>query len=323
MPIIDLVDRGVINAFSGALSGVLTAAFVCPLDVLKTRMQVQDLARPKYIGIAGGLATLVREEGLRAAYRGLQPTVLALLPTWALYFFVYETIKNKVKGSAAGAKLSPTLQYIMASVGAGACNVVVTNPLWVIKTRLQTQAMPVEYRMLSHSNPTNYKGTLDAFRTMLRKEGVRGLYAGMVPSIIGIAHVAIQFPLYESLKHEATVIKQCQPDDLQPTDLVVLSSVAKMIASTATYPHEVLRSQMHVSKAGATGVRDVCQRILQTEGIRGFYRGCLINLIRTTPAAAITFTSYEIISRNLFQIASDFKAQQQANHRHEGAEKHS
>lgn len=44
-------------------------------------------------------------------------------------------------------------------------------------------------------------------------------------------------------------------------------------------------------------------QILQADGMRGLYRGCLTNLVRTTPAAAITFTSYEVISRNLSFVA--------------------
>lgn len=47
----------------------------------------------------------------------------------------------------------------------------------------------------------------------------------------------------------------------------------------------------------------VCVQILQADGVRGLYRGCITNLVRTTPAAAITFTSYEIISRNLACVA--------------------
>jgi solute carrier family 25 (mitochondrial folate transporter), member 32 len=54
-------------------------------------------------------------------------------------------------------------------------------------------------------------------------------------------------------------------------------------------------------------------QILQTEGMRGFYRGCLTNLIRTTPAAAITFTSYEIISRNLTAVSAALKERQAAD----------
>ena len=160
----------------------------------------------------------------------------------------------------AGGHLSPTLQYILASVGAGSLNVCVTNPLWVVKTRLQTQAMPAQFRIAS-GHKTNYKGTLDALMTMMRREGMQGMYAGLVPSMIGIAHVAIQFPLYEALKMHAAALRKCEQDQLTATDLVGLSSLAKMVASTATYPHEVIRSQMHVSKAGALGVRAVCMRV--------------------------------------------------------------
>ena len=160
----------------------------------------------------------------------------------------------------AGAQLSPTIQYILASIGAGSINVCVTNPLWVVKTRLQTQSMPKELR-IANFHATNYTGTFDALSTLLRKEGMRGMYAGLVPSFIGIAHVAIQFPLYEALKQQAGRIRGRDADNLTAADLVVLSSAAKMVASTATYPHEVIRSQMHISKAGAVGVRDVCVRV--------------------------------------------------------------
>jgi solute carrier family 25 (mitochondrial folate transporter), member 32 len=161
----------------------------------------------------------------------------------------------------AGGQLSPTLQYIVASIGAGSLNVCVTNPLWVVKTRLQTQSMPQAFRGSHHSHTTDYKSTFDALAQMTRKEGVRGLYSGLVPSMIGVAHVAIQFPLYEALKTDAAALRGCEQDCLSAPDLVALSSLAKMVASTATYPHEVIRSQMHVSKGGAMGVRAVCVRV--------------------------------------------------------------
>ena len=156
--------------------------------------------------------------------------------------------------------MSPTLQYVLASVGAGSVNVCVTNPLWVVKTRLQTQSMPQELRVKGNYI-TNYRGTFDALRTMLHKEGIRGFYSGLIPSLIGIAHVAVQFPLYEALKAHTAKLRQRPADSLTASDLVVLSSAAKMVASTATYPHEVIRSQLHISKAGAAGVRTICARV--------------------------------------------------------------
>jgi Mitochondrial carrier protein len=65
------------------------------------------------VGHTGGLSTIVREEGVRAAYRGLHPTVLALLPTWALYFTTYEFLKKRLKAQTGASRT--------AAIRCGAC----------------------------------------------------------------------------------------------------------------------------------------------------------------------------------------------------------
>ena len=76
-------------------------------------------------------------------------------------------------------------------MSAGAASTSMTNPLWVIKTRLMTQNERTQYR---------YRNTLDAFITIGRHEGIRGYYKGLGTSLFGVSHVAVQFPLYEKLK---------------------------------------------------------------------------------------------------------------------------
>lgn len=88
-------------------------------------------------------------------YRGLGPTILGYLPTWAIYFAVYDSIKRKfgetqsqevegkrhiypaaqVKGYQPLAREHPWTLHILSAMTAGAASTICTNPLWVIKTR--------------------------------------------------------------------------------------------------------------------------------------------------------------------------------------------
>jgi hypothetical protein len=64
------------------------------LDVLKTRLQVQRISSTTRVGIIGGLSAIVKAEGAKGLYRGLTPTLMALLPNWAVYFSVYGRLKT-------------------------------------------------------------------------------------------------------------------------------------------------------------------------------------------------------------------------------------
>lgn len=92
---------------------------------------------------------------------------------------------------------------------------------------------------------TYYNGTIEAFIKMYKNEGLKVFYAGLLPSMFGLLHVAVHFPLWEKLK----IIFKCGPDenvDFKVFRLLAASCISKMTASVITYPHEVLRTRMQI-----------------------------------------------------------------------------
>lgn len=107
----------------------------------------------------------------------------------------------------------------------------------------------------------DYRGTLDAARHMYRSEGLRVFYSGLTPALIGLSHVAIQFPLYEFFKMEFTGCGIGETPAASPSGrthsfmlgntlgVPLATFLSKLCASTATYPHEVLRTRLQTQRA--------------------------------------------------------------------------
>ncbi|KAJ0241392.1 hypothetical protein HA466_0217960 [Hirschfeldia incana] len=275
------IRDAICNGGAGAAAGAIAATFVCPLDVIKTRLQV--LGRPE----------TRRELVLFVAYdhsngvRGLR-----VFPQ--VYFSVYGKLKDLVQSSDGKLSIGANM---VAATGAGASTSIATNPLWVVKTRLMTQGM--------RPDVVPYKNLFSAFSRIFKEEGFRGLYSGVLPSLVGVSHVAIQFPVYEKTKQYMANVGNTSVDKLSPGEVALASSISKVIASVSTYPHEVVRSKLQEQgqvrnvEARCSGVIDCTKKVFRNEGFPGFYRGCATNLLRTTPSAVITFTSYEMIHRFL------------------------
>ncbi|CAN4121801.1 unnamed protein product [Withania somnifera] len=290
------------DAGAGASAGAIAATFMCPLDIIKTRLQVRGLPHVSHSDRQGSvivtsLQHILKTEGFRGLCRGLSPTLTALLPNWAVYFTVYGHLKDSLHSHDSSGQLTIGANMI-ASAGAGAATAITTNPLWVVKTRLQTQGM--------REGVVPYKGILSALTRIAHEEGIRGWYSGLLPSLAGISHVAIQFPAYEKLKSYLAKRANKHTNELNPGEVAIASSMAKVVASVMTYPHEVVRSklqeqgQVRNSEKAYNGVVDCVKKMFKQEHLAGFYRGCGTNLLRTTPSAVITFTSYEMIHR-IFQ----------------------
>lgn len=314
-----------INAISGAIAGVTAGVVVCPLDVAKTRLQAQGgllVKRDgwKYSGIIGTVSTIFKDEGIRGLYRGIVPIVIGYIPTWTIYFFLYEkskallskkyritsdelatpsdSLETHPRQSTMSTTLNPFIIHIFSALCAGSASTIITNPIWVVKTRLMSQGTHTFW---------NYKGTFDAIKQMYTQEGIGVFYQGLGPALLGLSHVAVQFPLYEQFK---LIFTNPNSSDLSNNLGIMLSSgLSKLAASSITYPHEVIRTRnqiqfnnhnnknpTHIIKY--RGIWKTAKTIYIDEGWRAFYAGLGTNMFRAVPSSAVTLLTYEMVSRH-------------------------
>lgn len=223
---------------AGFSGGAVSTIFLHPLDLIKTRFQGthrqsriqvcadQDLtphsshltlialnslifsnlflvnasqAAPKIGGTLRSFQQIYKGEGFRnGLYRGLSPNFAGATVSWGLYFYLYAGIKAQMPVDPSSGRLGPS-QHMAASILGGALTAVVTNPLWVIKTRMCTT---------KKTTPGAYQNLFQGLSTLVRTEGVQGLYRGIVPALFGVSHGAIQFMAYEQLKYWRQEVKK-------------------------------------------------------------------------------------------------------------------
>jgi solute carrier family 25 folate transporter 32 len=177
------------------------------------------------------------------------------------------------------------MDYFLASGLSGILTGVVTNPIWVIKTRMLST---------SKDAPGAYKSIAHGTRTLWQNEGIKGFYRGLTPSLFGVSHGAVQFMAYEQLKNRWALGRKGGKEGLTNVDFLTLSAVSKMFAGSITYPYQVVRSKMQAHDAPpGIKAREVVKSIWRADGASGFYKGLVPNLIRVMPSTAVTFLVYE------------------------------
>lgn len=276
---------------AGVVSGALSSIICAPLDLARTRMQVWgDISSSLQLSPTGVFKEIYEKEGVKGMFRGLGATLVTVPLFWGVYFPLYDHLKFTTTQNYPN--WYPSLVHCGSAVTTGAVADLICNPLFVIRTRLQTQAL----HQLAEHQTIHETGMLQTGIGLYQKHGPTIFWRGMSANLMGLSHVAVQFPTYEYFKQCSRDRKQGQPET--PLELLLASGSAKMCASLLSYPHEVLRSRMMDSrKDTAPTLRGTALQIWSKEGFAGFYTGLPVTLIRVIPNSCITFLTYELLLR--------------------------
>ena len=285
---------------AGISGGVISTLLLHPLDLIKIRLEVNDGSgkkSPSYRGLVDAFSTIGRQDGFRGLYKGVSPNVWGAGASWGLYFFFYNALKRYYQAGDPNTSIPPGVNILVGTL-AGVSTLCLTNPIWVIKTRMCLQ-LPGQVNA-SGQPVLMYRGMFHGLTSLYLEEGLRGLYKGFLPGLFGVSHGALQFMCYEQLKQQyCSMYSIPLSSQLSTGHYLTLAALSKLFAATTTYPYQVIRARLMDQQSDFQGTYDVVRRTFLREGWRGFYKGLSPNLIRVMPATCITFVVYEKMSHAL------------------------
>uniref|UniRef100_J3LYC6 Uncoupling protein 3 n=1 Tax=Oryza brachyantha TaxID=4533 RepID=J3LYC6_ORYBR len=270
-----------------SLSAATAEAATFPIDAIKTRLQ---LHRSPVGGGGGGggvmrvAGELVRDGGI---YRGLSPAVVRHLFYTPLRIVGYENLRSTF---ACGGREAGLLEKALAGGVSGIVAQVVASPADLIKVRMQADS-----RLLSQGIQPRYTGILDAFTEIIRTEGFRGLWKGVVPN----AHRAFlvnmgELACYDQAKH-FIIRKQICGDNLYAHTLASVAS--GLSATTLSCPADVIKTRMmNQGKDAKVMYRNSYDCLVMTvkhEGLTALWKGFLPTWARLGPWQFVFWVSYE------------------------------
>ncbi|SSD60964.1 related to Mitochondrial aspartate-glutamate transporter AGC1 [Saccharomycodes ludwigii] len=288
-PIFDSIH----NFLLGSIAGCIGATAVYPIDMVKTRMQAQR-TNDLYKNSIDCFVKILRREGIKGIYSGLGPQLIGVAPEKAIKLTVNDYMRNTFTDTKTGN--IKVYQELLSGAMAGACQVIFTNPLEIVKIRLQVK--------------NEYKGGAGITATsIIRKLGLTGLYKGVLAcSLRDIPFSAIYFPTYAHIKKD---LFNFDPKDknkrskLETWELLTSGSLAGIPSAYLTTPFDVIKTRLQiVPKSGETkytGIIHAAKTILREESFKSFFKGGGARVLRSSPQFGFTLAAYEIF-QNLFPL---------------------
>ena len=178
-----------------------------------------------------------------------------------------------MKAGRASKKLT-TIESMIAGAIAGSATVLLTNPIWVVNTRMTTRKKNKESdeSLLPGAKPAKAPTTVGTLLALLKEEGPQALFSGVVPALVLVVNPILQYTIFEQLKNILEKKRR-----VTPTIAFLLGALGKLFATSITYPYITVKSRMHVAgrDGGKENMGQAMKRIIREEGTVGLYKGKL------------------------------------------------
>ncbi|KAB8199206.1 mitochondrial carrier domain-containing protein [Aspergillus parasiticus] len=289
------------HALAGAGGGILSMVLTYPLITLSTRAQVES--KRAHSTTADAIRRIVQREGVSGLYSGLESALFGISVTNFVYYYWYEWTRSAFEKAAAKAgrastKLT-TAESMIAGAIAGSATVLITNPIWVVNTRMTARKSESDEAALPGAPKKAKASTISTLLDLLRQEGPKALFAGVLPALVLVINPILQYTIFEQLKN---VVERRRR--MTPKDAFYLGALGKILATSITYPYITVKSRMHVaSKDGPKEtLNGSLKRIIKEEGYVGLYKGIGPKVTQSAITAAFLFAFKDVLYDTMVAI---------------------
>ncbi|KAL6705348.1 hypothetical protein ACN47E_006997 [Coniothyrium glycines] len=278
----------VAHALAGAGGGLLSMALTYPLITLSTRAQVES--KRAQLSTLDAARRIVKREGIAGLYAGLDSALFGISVTNFVYYYWYEWTRSffekaALKAGRASMKLT-TVESMLAGALAGSATVLMTNPIWVINTRMTTRKSEASEDALPGAPKSKAPSTLATLFTLVREEGFMRLFAGVMPALVLVINPILQYTVFEQFKQMLEKKRR-----VTPKDAFYLGALGKLLATSITYPYITVKSRMHVASKDQPreDMLTTLRKIIREEGYAGLYGGIGPKVTQSVITAAFLF----------------------------------
>jgi len=267
---------------AGGTAGAVEAFVTYPMEFVKTRSQ--------FGGKRESPLTIIREtlrlHGVRGMYSGCTALVIGNSVKAGVRFVSYDKFKQAL-ADKDGKVSAP--RSLVAGLGAGMTEAIfAVTPSETIKTKLIDDAKRPQPR---------YRGLLHGTASIVREEGLRGVYRGLFPVMMRQgANSAVRFTTYTTLKQ--SVQSRTRTGQALPSSVTfAIGAIAGLVTVYTTMPFDVIKTRMQSLEARAQYRNSFhcAYRIFTEEGLLRFWTGTTPRLARLVMSGGIVFTIYEKI----------------------------
>lgn len=282
------LKQAALQVIAGGSAGFIEVCIMQPLDLVKTRLQLQrsgGTIKPVYTGVFDCLKKMYIHEGFLSFYKGIVPPVLAETPKRAVKFLTFEQYKQFFMFGAP----SPTpLTFSLAGMGAGLTEAILVNPFEVVKVTQQSNKAKMS------ESPSSWRVTKDIIKN--EGFGLQGLNKGMIATMLRNGSFnSIYFGFYHSVKG---IIPEQEDSIAEFFRRISIGFVSGTLGSCVNIPFDVAKSRIQgpqpvpgVVKYSSTFGTIIC--VYREEGWRALYKGLLPKVMRLGPGGAIMLVVYE------------------------------